>query len=45
MTDSHSINVESSPKLELYAAKQTKSITSEAEHSPSSIQKVIYIIN
>ncbi|CAJ2652094.1 nodulin-26-like [Trifolium pratense] len=40
MTDSHSINVESSPKLELYA-KQTKNITYEAQHSPSSIQKAI----
>jgi hypothetical protein len=44
MTDSHSINVESSPKLELYA-KQTKNIISEAEHSPSSIQKVIQLTN
>jgi len=40
MADSLTVNVDSSPKLELYD-KQAKNTTYEAEHSPSSIQKVI----
>lgn len=40
MADSLTVNVDSSPKLELYA-KQEKNISYETEHSPSSIQKVI----